>query len=40
MTAAEGKHFVSGRWISCCEEDETDCPCTCHDTDKTDEAGR
>lgn len=25
-------HNVSGRVIDCCEEDETDCPCICHDT--------
>jgi hypothetical protein len=25
-----GKHFVSGSWVSCCEQGETDCPCTCH----------
>jgi hypothetical protein len=25
-----GKHFVSGAWVSCCEEGETDCPCVCH----------
>lgn len=24
-------HHVSGRVIDCCEEDETDCPCICHD---------
>lgn len=26
----EGRHFVSGAWVSCCEEGETDCPCSCH----------
>lgn len=26
----EGRHFVAGAWISCCEQGETDCPCTCH----------
>lgn len=24
-------HFVSGVYIPCCEEGETDCPCICHD---------
>jgi len=26
-----GRHFVSGSLVSCCEQGETDCPCTCHD---------
>lgn len=25
-------HFVSGVYIPCCEEGETDCPCICHDS--------
>lgn len=34
-----GQHFVNGRWISCCEEGEDDCPCTCHDDHATTEDG-
>jgi len=29
-------HHVSGRVIDCCETDETDCPCICHDTPPAD----
>jgi hypothetical protein len=24
-------HTVSGTYIRCCEQGETDCPCICHD---------
>lgn len=24
-------HTVSGVYIRCCEQGETDCPCVCHD---------
>lgn len=24
-------HTVSGTYIPCCEQGETDCPCICHD---------
>ena len=27
----EGVHVVHGSLVRCCEQDETDCPCTCHD---------
>lgn len=26
----EGLHRVGGTTVPCCEEGETDCPCTCH----------
>lgn len=25
-----GIHAVSGTYVACCEEGETDCPCICH----------
>lgn len=27
----EGLHVVHGAPISCCEQGETTCPCSCHD---------
>ena len=39
-----GRHWVDGRWIPCCEDGETDCPCACHDQhadgSTADEAGQ
>ena len=30
-------HTFSGIYIPCCEPDETDCPCICHDTPPDDD---
>ncbi|MGY6019556.1 hypothetical protein [Streptomyces spinosirectus] len=30
-------HTVNGSYIACCEQGETDCPCTCHDAPSADE---